>query len=238
MKKRKCFFVVILFISIIVCRFSMAFAQTDTIPEIQRVVVDSLIYQEKIEPQDTIVRVDTVRKRKKQLKKSVTPPVNDSILNSYLLRLIEPDTTRFSPEVERALQMVVDYDSLMIYTDTIPINPIFMPIIFSKYQDVKIPTIHLVKGKKMNYGLSLGNSIDWLKSAENFETLGNIAQLDFIVNHPDLIKYNDENLPDIPEVEQLKMNPLRNLITLESPKIEKVRNINTGTVKLKHWISV
>ena len=94
-----------------------------------------------------------------------------------------------------------------------------MPIIFSKYQDVKIPTIHLVKGKKMNYGLSLGNSIDWLKSAENFETLGNIAQLDFIVNHPDLIKYNDENLPDIPEVEQLKMNPLRNLITLESPKI-------------------
>ena len=92
-------------------------------------------------------------------------------MNSYLLRLIEPDTTRFSPEVERALQMVVDYDSLMIYTDTIPINPIFMPIIFSKYQDVKIPTIHLVKGKKMDYGLSLGNSIDWLKSAENFETL-------------------------------------------------------------------
>ena len=237
MKKSKCFFLVILFISIIVCRFFMAFAQTDTIPEIQRVVVDSLIYQEKIEPQDTVVRVDTLRKTKKQLKKSVTPPVNDSILNSYLLRLIEPDTTRFSPEVERALQMVVDYDSLMIYTDTIPINPIFMPIIFSKYQDVKIPTIHLVKGKKMDYGLSLGNSIDWLKSAENFETLGNLAQLDFIVNHPDLIKYNDENLPDIPEVEQLKMNPLRNLITLESPKIEKVRNINTGTVKLKHWIS-
>ena len=80
MKKNKCFFLVILFISIM-CRFSVALAQTDTIPEIQRMVADSLIYQEGIEPQDTIVRIDTLHKTKKQLKKSVTPVVNDSILN-------------------------------------------------------------------------------------------------------------------------------------------------------------
>ncbi|MCH5328157.1 MAG: DUF3078 domain-containing protein [Coprobacter sp.] len=163
---------------------------------------------------------------------------NDSVLNCNLLRFLTPDTARFSPEVERALQLVANYDSLMVYADTIPVNPVFMPIVFSEYQEPRVSKIHLADRKcNRPYSLSLDSRTGWLNSARSFDALGEEARIDFMVQRADLVKYNDDNLPEIVVANVLETNSKKNLITLKTPQMKKVEEVDVGEVKLKHWIS-
>lgn len=209
----------------------------------KEVTVDSTD-QKILLPEKTTVKndtvTDTIKKKKLKIKKQpVDRAVIDSLKTANLLKLVKPDTTiQLSPQVERALYMALHYDSLMTYSDTMPVNPIFLPIIFTSYQNQEVKGLSIPEKQTGYNRLPPLGSDQWLEDVIALNGIADDARFNMIVTSPQSIKYDREKLPDVPEPKKLKSNRLKNLLTVEPDKLEIDQSqIKKEEVKLKNWIS-
>lgn len=189
---------------------------------------------------DTIFQADTIPQHYLPDSVSVKSPDSVSGKQSMLLQLISTDSISITPEVQDALNMVLFPDSVPDEELSFLDSPYFLPIIFDKYENPD--SLVFTPFKKVYSSFTpfsyAFNKPEWLARVKGLQDMRDRARFWVIVNHPECVKYNTDNLPEVPKVTVMNTSPRKNLLQLEDMKISISKSsVDAGEQKLKHWIS-
>ena len=120
-----------------------------------------------------------------------------------------------------------------LMTENRPVNPIFLPIIFDGQRPTERPSISVKKEERNRYELKRQKSN--MERDREMSAIGEYAQAEFIVNSPDKVHYTPEMLPDAIHMERVKRR--KEFLEVKGYEMPRLRELNGGPVKLKHWIS-
>ncbi|MCD7710543.1 MAG: DUF3078 domain-containing protein [Porphyromonadaceae bacterium] len=129
-------------------------------------------------------------------------------------------------------------DSVSEPEGEIPVNPIFMPIVFNGQRASSAPTLQEkpVKEKENKYTpyaiKRRENSID---RDRKLAEVGAYAQEEIILDHPERIHYTPEKLPPPIRMEHMKKH--REMLTMGDFFPPREFDVQGRPIKLKHWIS-
>ena len=191
---------------------------------------------------DSVFQVSAFSQR--HLPDSVTVEQPDSLQGkqSMLLQLISTDSISLTPEVQEALNMVLFPDSTD-HNDELSLldSPYFLPIIFDRYKNPDSLNVFIPFKKTYSSFEPFSYSFkepEWLMRVKGLQTMRERGRFWVIINHPECIKYNTDNLPEVPKVKVMETSPRKNLLKLEDMTVSVSQSsINAGERKLKHWIS-
>ena len=140
------------------------------------------------------------------------------------------------PEFLSLVDKVIDND-LPGYATSV----LFMPLVFDKQENVPLErlqcdsnlvlsaTTDAVKAERYNAWLVRANrQARRLRAARNY----------VMVNRPDLVKYNTQNLPKAPKEYIIVNDPAKQTVTIiEKPIVTTTTDIQTEPVKVKRWLT-
>lgn len=204
----------------------------DTIFITTKFVEDSIMAQELLQQLDSIVG------------KKVVADIPIQKTDSVLAKPYAKDTLRKIPPKPQPLKMCAQAQAILqeaknkftiIPTHEIPVNPIFMPIIFNGQRPRDTPALYenIPEKKYVPYTIyRRKNSID---KAKSLAELGAYAQATAIIAHPEKVRYTPERLPKAIHLERMKKR--REILTVKGPSTPRKFDIKGRPVKLKHWIS-
>ena len=201
----------------------------DTIFIMTEFVEDSIMAQELLQQLDSIVE--------KKVVADIPIQKNDSTLAKPQVK----DTLRKIPPKPQPLKMCAQAQAILqeaknkftiIPTREIPVNPIFMPIIFNGQRPGNTPALYENVPEKEYTICRRKNSID---KARSLAELGAYAQATAIIAHPEKVRYTPERLPKAIHLERMKKR--REILTVKGPSTPRKFDIKGRPVKLKHWIS-
>lgn len=204
----------------------------DTIFITTEFVEDSIMAQELLQQLDSIVG------------KKVVADIPIQKTDSVLTKPYAKDTLRKIPPKPQPLKMCAQAQAILqeaknkftiIPTHEIPVNPIFMPIIFNGQRPRDTPALYenIPEKKYVPYTIyRRKNSID---KAKSLAELGAYAQATAIIAHPEKVRYTPERLPKAIHLERMKKR--REILTVKGPSTPRKFDIKGRPVKLKHWIS-
>lgn len=204
----------------------------DTIFITTEFVEDNIMAQELLQQLDSIVG------------KKVVADIPIQKTDSVLAKPYAKDTLRKIPPKPQPLKMCAQAQAILqeaknkftiIPTHEIPVNPIFMPIIFNGQRPRDTPALYenIPEKKYVPYTIyRRKNSID---KAKSLAELGAYAQATAIIAHPEKVRYTPERLPKAIHLERMKKR--REILTVKGPSTPRKFDIKGRPVKLKHWIS-
>lgn len=204
----------------------------DTIFIMTEFVEDSIMAQELLQQLDSIVE------------KKVVADIPIQKTDSTLAKPHAKDTLRKIPPKPQPLKMCAQAQAILqeaknkftiIPTREIPVNPIFMPIIFNGQRPGNTPALceNVPEKEYVPYTICRRkNSID---KARSLAELGAYAQATAIIAHPEKVRYTPERLPKAIHLERMKKR--REILTVKGPSTPRKFDIKGRPVKLKHWIS-
>ena len=154
-----------------------------------------------------------------------------------LLSLIETDTTDQTLPVIKMLRLLVYADSLKAAqgNSEMPVNPLFLPIVFKEQmstplQHISLPDNNPFKPKEL--------TVDdlWLQKETQSEKTRNMAQNYVIVNYPKMIRYNLDNLPEVPKQYMIENDPVKHILSIKEKPLVIKNDVGKENIKLKRWI--
>ena len=154
-----------------------------------------------------------------------------------LLSLLETDSTEQILPVITMLRMLEYADSIraMQGSGEIPVNPLFLPIVFEK--QMSTPFQHLPSAEKCPFKpKSLSVDDKWLQDEIQAEKTRNLAQNYVIVNYPKLIHYNTDNLPEVPKQYVIENDPAKHILSIKEKPLIIKNDVGKEKIKLKRWI--
>ena len=154
-----------------------------------------------------------------------------------LLSLIETDTTDQTLPVIKMLRLLEYADSLKAAqgNNEMPVNPLFLPIVFKEQmstplQHISLPDNNPFKPKELTVdGL-------WLQKETQSEKTRNMAQNYVIVNYPKMIRYNLDNLPEVPKQYMIENDPVKHILSIKEKPLVIKNDVGKENIKLKRWI--
>lgn len=172
------------------------------------------------------------------------------------LPLMAIDSAQYQQEADRKLLSLMETDStdqmlpvikmlrLLEYTDSIkatqraneiPVNPLFMPIIFK--EQMSTPLQRLPKPDPNPFKpKTLTVNDEWLQKMNEYEKTREMAQNYVIVNYPKLIHYNLDNLPEVPKQYMIENDPVKHILSIKEKPLVIKNNVGKENIKLKRWI--
>ena len=167
-----------------------------------------------------------------------------------LLSLLETDSTEQILPVIKMLRILEYADSIraMQGSGEIPVNPLFLPIVFEK--QMSTPFQHLPSAEKCPFKpKSLSVDDKWLQDEIQAEKTRNLAQNYVIVNYPKLIHYNTDNLPEVPKQYVIENDPAKHILSIKynDPKEQRILfenlvqwrlNINSAPEDTLHSVKI
>ncbi len=154
-----------------------------------------------------------------------------------LLSLLETDSTEQILPVIKMLRMLEYADSIraMQGSGEIPVNPLFLPIVFEK--QMSTPFQHLPSAEKCPFKpKSLSVDDKWLQDEIQAEKTRNLAQNYVIVNYPKLIHYNTDNLPEVPKQYVIENDPAKHILSIKEKPLIIKNDVGKEKIKLKRGI--
>lgn len=154
-----------------------------------------------------------------------------------LLSLIETDTTGQTLPVIKMLRLLEYADSLKAAqgNNEMPVNPLFLPIVFKEQmstplQHISLPGNNPFKPKEL--------TVDdlWLQKETQSEKTRNMAQNYVIVNYPKMIRYNLDNLPEVPKQYMIENDPVKHILSIKEKPLVIKNDVGKENIKLKRWI--
>lgn len=154
-----------------------------------------------------------------------------------LLSLIETDTTDQTLPVIKMLRLLEYADSLKAAqgNNEMPVNPLFLPIVFKEQmstplQHISLPDDNPLKPKEL--------TVDdlWLQKETQSEKTRNMAQNYVIVNYPKMIRYNLDNLPEVPKQYMIENDPVKHILSIKEKPLVIKNDVGKENIKLKRWI--
>lgn len=154
-----------------------------------------------------------------------------------LLSLIETDTTDQTLPVIKMLRLLEYADSLKAAqgNSEMPVNPLFLPIVFKEQmstplQHISLPDDNPFKSKEL--------TVDdlWLQKETQSEKTRNMAQNYVIVNYPKMIRYNLDNLPEVPKQYMIENDPVKHILSIKEKPLVIKNDVGKENIKLKRWI--
>lgn len=175
---------------------------------------------------------------------SLTMPLTalDSVLlqqkaDQNLLSLIETDTADQTLPVIKMLRLLEYADSLKAAqgNNEIPVNSLFLPIIFKEQmstplQHISLPDNNPFKPKELTV------DDQWLQKESQSEKTRNMAQNYVIVNYPKMIRYNLDNLPEVPKQYMIENDPVKHILSIKEKPLVIKKDVGKENIKLKRWI--
>lgn len=144
-------------------------------------------------------------------------------------------------------------DSVVVKNDTLPMSVVtpflewnknyavkprvkpdymFVPLIFEQY----VSTCENKAEENHSSDMALNVNDEWLKSS--MERREQVRQLRFntMVGAPDIVKFNEQDLPEPPKSYVITTDPSKQTVTLQERSLAKVGNIQGEKVKVRNWI--
>lgn len=154
-----------------------------------------------------------------------------------LLLLMETDSTEQMLPVIKMLRLLEYADSIKAAqgSNEIPVNPLFMPIIFE--EQMSTPLQHLPKPDTNPFKpKTLTVNDGWLQKMNQYEKTREMAQNYVIVNYPKLIHYNLDNLPEVPKQYMIENDPVKHILSIKEKPLIIKNDVGKENIKLKRWI--
>ncbi len=140
-----------------------------------------------------------------------------------LLSLIETDTTQQELPIIKMLRMLEYADSIKAAQGSkeIPVNPLFLPIVFEKQMSTPLQHLPPISDDPFKRP-TLSVNDHWLRKETQAQKTMEFAQNYVIVNCPELIHYNIDNLPEVPKQYMIENDPVKHILSIkEKPLIIK-----------------
>ena len=199
----------------------------DTVQIITTFVEDTLLTRELQTILGEVIDIETVD--------SIAVPAADTLAvaaaadTTGLLPAITIPRLTMCPEARAILRK----KSAVGEVEQVPVNPIFMPIIFDGQLPENRPTL-MTAGKEKK-PLELYRRKSSVERDGEMNDLGRYAQARYIVDSPDKIRYTPEMMPEAIHIDKVKRR--REFLTVERQPLPSLRELSGHKVKLKHWIS-
>ena len=186
---------------------------------------------------NTITPNDTVTAPGAAVVVDNAPVVNDTLVvpqdSVAHDRIIVTDSTIFIPDTLWRLYAIepVEDNGLPHYGTSL----LFMPLVFEKYENIPyegltVADVHYFpQPYKIDKTVVLSSGNTWLWRENRLAGRMRSARNYLIVNRPDLVKYNYENLPKAPKEYVIINDPTKQTITI----VEKPREILTSALESK-----
>ncbi len=127
-------------------------------------------------------------------------------------------------------------DTVSQYT----VNPLFLPLVFERQEVTPYEQLEVERWDecKMVYDIDtlLPRSDEWLSLAVREARRVQAARNYVIVNCPQVVKYNLDNLPEIPKQYMIVNDPTKQTITIVERPITPVTELQATPVKIKRWL--
>lgn len=127
-------------------------------------------------------------------------------------------------------------DTLSRYTN----NPLFLPLVFERQEVTPYETLDVERWDehKLAYDMDtlLPRSDEWLSLSLREAKRVQAARNYVIVSCPELVKYNLDNLPEIPKQYMIVNDPTKQTITIVERPITPVTELQAKPVKIKRWL--
>ncbi len=127
-------------------------------------------------------------------------------------------------------------DTVSQYT----VNPLFLPLVFERQEVTPYEQLEVERWdeRKMVYDMDtlLPRSDEWLSLAMREARRVQAARNYVIVNCPQVVKYNLDNLPEIPKQYMIVNDPTKQTITIVERPITPVTELQGAPVKIKRWL--
>ena len=83
----------------------------------------------------------------------------------------------------------------------------------------------------------LSGGDEWLQSSIREARSVHAARNYVMMNHPELVKYNRDNLPEVPKQYIIVNDPTKQTLTIVERPVEVVTDLQPAPVKIKRWVS-
>lgn len=190
----------------------------ETLDEADHMVMDSLLRA------DSLQRADIARR--------------DSMMRADSIKAVMRKKRK--PEIK--ILAVTLGDSATINFDSIQLQPsiLFMPLVFEHQESFNDSITFYAEGigidkQGFNYDTQL---LDSLSRKTYYERR---TRYSMMLNHPDMVTYNLDNLPKPPEQYEIEADPTTRILKLEktdtSPlAVEIVEEVEVPVIKMRNWI--
>ena len=154
-----------------------------------------------------------------------------------LLSLIETDTTQQELPIIKMLRMLEYADSIKAAQGSkeIPVNPLFLPIVFEKQMSTPLQHLPPISDDPFKRP-SLSVNDRWLQKEIQAQKSMEFAQNYVIVNCPELIHYNIDNLPEVPKQYMIENDPVKHTLSIKEKPLIIKNDIGKEKIKLKRWL--
>ena len=119
---------------------------------------------------------------------------------------------------------------------------LFMPLVFEKHETIPFEKLPISQTKVLPHPYVVDKSAimvyndTWMARASRQANRLRAARNYFIVNRPDMVKYNLQNLPKAPKEYVIVNDPTKQTITIvEKSTLPTTTGLETKPVKLKRW---
>ncbi len=120
-------------------------------------------------------------------------------------------------------------------------NPLFMPLVFEKQEVTPYERLLMKKeepgdllSRKADYWLPRGD--EWLQLSIREARRVHAARNYVMMNYPGLVKYNIDNLPEVPKEYIIVNDPTKQTLTIVEKPVEVVTDLQPAPVKIKRWL--
>lgn len=209
----------------------------DTIIVTTQFVEDSIISAELMHQIDSIVGKDI-------LTQAPDKPLTDTLA---LAPKAKKDTLRKIMPKPKPLQMCARAQAILqesknrftiTPSNEIPVNPIFLPIIFNGQRPRNLPDLYQhnkPSRQKWDTPYHLSRRTTRIEKDKQLAELGYYAMASAIIAHPEKIRYTPEKMPKAIHLERMKRR--RETLMVKGPSAPKSFDIKGRPIELKHWIS-
>lgn len=154
-----------------------------------------------------------------------------------LLLLMETDTTEQILPIIKLLRMLEYADSIKAAQGSteMPVNPLFLPIVFEAQMSTPLQHLPALDNNPFKQR-SLTVADEWLQKEIRAEKYRNMAHNYVIVNYPDLIRYNLDNLPEVPKQYIIENDPVKQVLSIKEKPLVIKSDVGKEKIKIKRWV--
>ena len=223
-------------------------ARVDIHIDTTRLVRDTIYVTTQYIEDSTLISEDLLNKLDSIAGKDILVETPATPVRDTLAAAISPkDTLRRIPPKPRPLQMCARAQAILresknrftiAPSNEIPVNPIFLPIIFDGQRPDKKPGLYAQNEPHRSHHdtpYSLTRRVNNIDRDKQQAELGDYAQAVAIVAHPEKVHYTPEKMPKAIHLERMKKR--REMLMVKGPSAPREFDIQGRPIKLKHWIS-
>ncbi len=135
-----------------------------------------------------------------------------------------------------AIRMLAEADSVrasQTYRER-AISSLFLPIVFNGQKSTPHQELEAEKTEESPIALSVNTS--WLQKIARANQLRNMVQNHVVVNRPELVRYNQKNMPEVPQQFIIESDPVKQILIIKDKPVVMTNNVAVQEVKVKRWI--